>query len=276
MKYHRTVTISHEMTMKFILIHFYLFVIFLAFSEARLKSYGAKNARNGQFPFVVLISYKGHKHCGGSIIHERWILTAAHCLHENTSKPLITVGTSGNLGSGTTYRAKKLFFHPDFIVIPEDENDGLEFVDNDIGLILLASNITFTYKIQPVSLATLDDGSYENSIATIPGWGSAEYYEDMSKHLRYINVRVLTKKECQKVWTYADKHYCTSTQEQQGVCYGDSGSPMLVGNVQVGIACTADTFCESVKPDLFTKVASFITWIESIMSYYGDVLSEFN
>ncbi|XP_058797510.1 chymotrypsin-1-like [Phymastichus coffea] len=281
--------------MKFVLITYHLSLFLLTFSNAKHKSYGSKLARADQFPFVVSLSYNNREYCGASIIHERWILTAAHCLFKHDEEyGYLTDDTMVTTRSGITYKMKNLYKHPDFILIPEEENEvsniyiimvimgteneilykGMEYVVNDIGLIRLSHNISFNDKVQPVTLATMKDGSYENVTATLPGWGRTSYGDHSHKYLRYITVRVLAHAECRRAWTYADKHICTSTREKQGACYGDSGSPLVVGNIQIGVTSTADTYCEALKPDLYTKVASFVPWIKRIMSHYGDILPD--
>ena len=56
---------------------------------------GGSDAVAGQWPWQVSVFYKGRHWCGGSIIDNQWIVSAAHCFHEdkNTANYMITVGT---------------------------------------------------------------------------------------------------------------------------------------------------------------------------------------
>jgi hypothetical protein len=97
------------------------------------------------FPWAVSLQYKGVHDCGGVIVDQWNILTAAHCLDysNDLSNYKVRVGAHDRSSSGRLISIAQLIIHPNY-----DENRST----NDIGIIKLAEPITFTTEIQPICL----------------------------------------------------------------------------------------------------------------------------
>lgn len=129
---------------------------------------GGQTARHGQFPHMValrnLLTNSGHM-CGGCILNNRWILTAAHCtgvVFNRAEFIRIAVGAH-TLTDGTIYRADKIVNHPQY------NNPTLA---NDIALVRASRTITFIDGlVQPVRLPTRNLGDITEAI--LSGWGAA-------------------------------------------------------------------------------------------------------
>jgi len=112
-------------------------------SSARIVN--GLEARPHSFPWAVSLQYKGIHDCGGVIIDQWNILTAAHCLDyaNDLGNYLVRVGAHNRLASGQTKRIARLIIHPEY-----DEYRST----NDIGIIRLAEPIEFNQQIQPICL----------------------------------------------------------------------------------------------------------------------------
>lgn len=118
---------------------------------------GGEDAPLRKFTYQVSLQYKGGNFCGGSIISESWILTAAHCIY----KINITVVTGTIFkDTGDRYAIKNIIVHEGF---------SFETGANDIAVIQLENHIKFNVYTQPIRLSFNDPlpGIY----ATVTGWG---------------------------------------------------------------------------------------------------------
>lgn len=110
---------------------------------------GGQDAVRGQFPYSVSIrdyTSKSIHCCGGAIISDRHILTAAHCLQEKRSKAenlFVVVGALLREKDGTVMNVTNISIHRDF------DNETYK---NDIAIITTADQITFTDTVKPIAL----------------------------------------------------------------------------------------------------------------------------
>ncbi|KAF5287791.1 hypothetical protein FQA39_LY15727 [Lamprigera yunnana] len=216
---------------------------------------GGETAADGQFPYQVSIRYYDSHNCGGTIVNKNTILTAAHCL-DGYSVPGLTVivGTNHISEGGENHNVLTATIHPDY--------DSYT-TENDIGIIKLASDITFNDKVQSVPLET------ENNEDTIPcilsGWGSTSYPGSAPTYLQFVHLKTITNKACADAHIFSTvvaSHVCTLTKYGEGACHGDSGGPLVSENnhKQIGIVSWGRP-CAIDYPDVFTRVSYFNSWI---------------
>ncbi|XP_017770707.1 PREDICTED: chymotrypsin-1-like [Nicrophorus vespilloides] len=216
---------------------------------------GGLEAEDGQFPYQVSLQSKGKHTCGGSIITDKWILTAAHCVIGVSSSSLTVVtGTNKLDKAGASYPVAKVIHH-------EDYNSFL--LQHDIALIKVKEAIEFNEKVQPIALADqeLEDG--EDCV--LSGWGSTVFPGNSPNELRFVQLRVISKEQCQnaqKNKEIYESQICTLTQKGEGACHGDSGGPLVADGKLVGIVSWGKP-CAVGYPDVFTKVYSYLRWIKS-------------
>lgn len=120
---------------------------------------GGRESGKGFFPYYAMLSELKiiNLICGGSIISEWHILTAAHCVNEFETKPehiLVSFGFARLTDNKTVSRVDQITVHPGY---------DLKFYHNDIALMKLSSKIIFSKHIQPIALA-------QSNVATSGGW----------------------------------------------------------------------------------------------------------
>ncbi|KAK9747380.1 Trypsin [Popillia japonica] len=202
---------------------------------------GGSDAAPGQFPWQVSIrraSTDGHN-CGGSILNSKWILTAAHCVvNTSPSTWYIVAGTLTLSSGGNQHQIARIISHADY---------NSAQIKNDVAVLELEEKLEFSATVQPIELESEmvgELGSVSILLVLIPD------------NLQFIPLKTISLEACQSSWSslvQADE-ICTLTQQGEGVCNGDSGSPLVSGGKQIGIVSWGNP-CANGRPDVFTRVS---------------------
>uniref|UniRef100_T1GEG8 Peptidase S1 domain-containing protein n=1 Tax=Megaselia scalaris TaxID=36166 RepID=T1GEG8_MEGSC len=207
-------------------------------------------AQRGEAPFIVSLQYLSSHFCAGSVINERWVLTAAHCLIYNSFSVVAGLHVRSDK---TGVQTRKVANNKQYII---HEKYGGGVGPNDIGLIYLTEPLDLNALKAggaPVSAIKLPSGQYAAAgDGTLYGWG---------KNRAGSSPQTLHKLE-----TRGDNKY-------EGACNGDSGGPLVkytpFGVEQVGIVSWGYTPCHtSTYPSVYTSVASFKDWINTNIANY--------
>lgn len=162
-------------------------------------------------------------------------------------------------------RSRDAKVHPDY---------DRDTVANDIGLLRLPRELKLNKYVQTAKLPKRqDNNTYVGQLATIAGWGLMAH-EKPTDLLQYINVTIISNQQCEQEWNdelkgnrklMLDSFICINSTEGLP-CRGDSGGPLVLANntrTVVGIVSHGfDAQCQVRVPDIFTRVSSFLDWIE--------------
>lgn len=128
---------------------------------------GGQTARPNQFPFIVSLRGTNNQHfCGGGIISDRWILSAAHCTQDDFARPqnvIAVVGAHHRQNDGVPIRLDGIVNHPRY---------NARFMTNDICVLRTAAQIQFQQgRVQALQLPTGDYVDSQRQRVWIAGWG---------------------------------------------------------------------------------------------------------
>ncbi|KAL3201305.1 hypothetical protein MRX96_042975 [Rhipicephalus microplus] len=139
-----------------------------------LEWLGGQVAYDGEFPWLVSIQFVpsiGENKCGGTILNERWILTAAHCFYGYQKSNFVVRVAEYNLRTkeprtpAMTYTIDQLIMHPDYRKVKK--------YDNDIALVRLSRKISYNEYAQPACLPSLTLSDTNGINVTVVGWGAS-------------------------------------------------------------------------------------------------------
>lgn len=239
---------------------------------------GEKTSLN-QLPFFarLLLHRTGQNQffntCGGSIVNDRFILTAAHCVTSdkftngwNTGdlRVLVKNPTLDDVNISEFKKVSRIILHPDY-------NESDNFI-NDIALLELSYPITDN--VQSITLPQ-DFGDYSDvSVYQIFGLGQTSSQDtSLPTYLRWAELEPLPDSECANMVYefHSQETICANgfeDREYTSGCFGDSGGPLTYVDEegiyqQIGITSYGSQECEIEDfPSVFTEVLNYTSWIE--------------
>ncbi|XP_039991608.1 tryptase [Xiphias gladius] len=239
---------------------------------------GGESAKAGLWPWQVSLNFSFYGHiCGGTLISDQWVLTAAHCIITQSVSPW-TLHFGRETQSGPNVHevnrtVSQIIVHPDY---------NNTYLNNDIALMKLRSPVAFTDYIRPVCLASSASQFYNSTPCWATGWGRLGKDEPMEafETLQEVQIPVIGHKQCscsyntQTIANISDNMICAG-QENKGACQGDSGGPLqckqgsvwiLAGVTSFGVPCALAGY-----PEVYARVSQFQTWIKDQVA--GDNVS---
>ncbi|XP_020711972.2 transmembrane protease serine 9-like [Athalia rosae] len=224
------------------------------------KIVGGTATTINNYPYLVSIIYNKEHVCGGSLISNQWILTAAHCI-DGLKTSLF------NVRVGSTYRTKggTLVTAISSIVTHELYDD--DSYDYDVGLIRLASALTLSNAVKTVILPSSTYTVADRTSCAIAGWGKTSYGGAMSQFLLALTVPIVSQKVCYDTFihrnTVTARMICAGyTTGAKDTCQGDSGGPLVCNKVQVGIVSWGAGCAAVGYPGVYSRVSALRDWIK--------------
>ncbi|MDW7694415.1 trypsin-like serine protease [Flammeovirgaceae bacterium SG7u.111] len=214
--------------------------------------------------------------CGGTIIDEHWILTAAHCVADYQDNP---TGLWVVAGESSLYKdAGQRMEVADIIIHPEYINEA--HISNDIALIRLAKPLDLTgNKAQRIELATMADQQAglldAGKEVLVSGWGNqSSTTQDFADSLQAVTLPIVSNELANSADSYdglIDHGMMAAGNYDHGgkdACQGDSGGPLAVRNaddsgwILGGVTSWGYGCGEAHLPGIYTRVPVYEQWIK--------------
>jgi len=230
---------------------------------------GGVTTEVNEYPWQVSLVSRGSSSvfCGGSLINDRWVLTAAHCTQSGVSQVLLGNHLQSSTDTGERrVNVRRVVDHPNY---------NSRTLDNDFSLLELSTpqNLeSVDPQIRPICLPSASNPSqYENVMAVVSGWGTTSSGGSQPNALREANVKTMSNAQCNNNYSGSilSSMICASSPGRDS-CQGDSGGP-LVRNVggyfnQIGVVSWGSGCANPQFPGVYSRVTNAINWITSTSS----------
>ncbi|KAL2101902.1 hypothetical protein ACEWY4_003663 [Coilia grayii] len=229
---------------------------------------GGEDAQPGSWPWQVSIHHSGHHVCGGSLINNEWVISAAHCfLSPCVAHLTVYLGRHHQEGSNPKEVLRKVAAvvrHPDYDFITSN---------NDVALIRLNYPVRFTSFIKPVCLAASTSVFITGTESWVTGWGHVQEGVPLPspQTLQEVEVLVVGNKQCSCSYgdgSITDNMICACVPlGGKDSCQGDSGGPLVSKQDSVwvlsGIVSFGEGCARPAYPGVYTRVSQYQNWITS-------------
>ncbi|QTA88531.1 serine protease [Desulfonema magnum] len=246
-----------------------------AATKKSVRIVGGHDAEPGDWPWMTALiegdessNYDGH-FCGGSLIHPRWVVTAAHCVRDEwlgidiAPEDIDVVLGVHDLKNDTGQRIKvrRIISHPSY----DDE-----LCDSDIALLELEEEAS-----QEVLPLVPKDSVIEGKEAVAMGWGDTDVNSFKSPEtLQQVSLPIISNEICSQAYAaddITDNMVCAGYAEGgKDSCFGDSGGPLIVrdGNTWslAGIVSWGEGCAEPGYYGVYTRVSQFLDFIHEYVS----------
>ncbi|XP_037357843.1 mast cell protease 3-like [Talpa occidentalis] len=223
---------------------------------------GGHEARPHSRPYMAFLQISDQKSeswCGGFLIREDFVLTAAHCKGRSMT---VTLGAHDITMQERTQQVipvKRAIPHPDY---------NANTIANDIMLLQLQRKATLNTNVKTIRLPRKNKSVKPGKVCTVAGWGRLGVTAQRAHKLQEVDLAVQKDSVCLHV--FKDNLYDSTTQICAGEpgttkasFKGDSGGPLVCNKVAQGIVSYGPQ--DGTPPRFFTRISSFVPWVEETM-----------
>ncbi|CAJ1060272.1 granzyme B-like [Xyrichtys novacula] len=245
----------------------FVFCVLTSFGGKALGSeiINGKKTQKRSMKYMASVQNNLQHICGGFLISEEFVLTAAHCAERNPSRVVLGTQNLKKINDTMKYEVKKMCKHPSYVNVASG---------NDIMLLKLSKKARLgKRKISPIKLPNKKMNLKDNKKCLVAGWGFTKTGGQMVDDLRVVEVPIINLEKCQKLWQKLPGHViCAGGYgTKNGFCQGDSGGPLVCDKKAVGVVSYNRGYhCDYPDiPNIYTDIFTYLPWVKKILKKKG-------
>ncbi|KAM5237888.1 complement factor D [Ctenodactylus gundi] len=232
-------------------------------AQPRGRILGGREAEAHARPYMASVQMNGKHLCGGVLVAEQWVLSAAHCLDDADGTVQVLLGghsLSQPEPSKRRYNVSRAVPHPD---------SSPDTIDHDLVLLQLAEKAEQGPAVRPAPLQRQDSDVTPGTLCDVAGWGVVSHAGRRPDLLQHVSLRVLDRATC-NLRAHHDgavtaRMMCAESNRRDS-CKGDSGGPLTCKGVVEGVVTSGSRVCGNrKKPGIYTRVASYVAWMDGVL-----------
>ncbi|XP_030069532.1 ovochymase-1 [Microcaecilia unicolor] len=231
--------------------------------QAKPRVVGGVPAPHGSWPWIVSLQSNNQHYCGGTLISNTYIVTAAHCRFSArrdkvvVGKPDLAATVLGN----TPLTVKSVYVYESPRTVPPT---------NDIMLLELKAPLVLTGNVSTICLPEKHEQISSNVKCVSAGWGTINPVSDEYPfYLQQAKIPLLSNSDCRDYWgtDIKDDNFCAGAAGSSS-CMGDSGGPLVCkinGTYKlIGIVSWGSSVCDAHAPAVYVNVSVYRDWLSLV------------
>ncbi|XP_061458222.1 complement factor D-like isoform X2 [Rhineura floridana] len=216
-------------------------------------------------PYMASLQINRKHICGGFLIAEQWVLSAAHCLEDAGNETFqVLLGTrslSGFEPNKRLFGVRRLVPHP---------GSSRYTNHDDLLLVQLEERAFLNSDVQILAFQREDRDLPEGTRCEVAGWGIISNTGKRPENLHHVELGVIGRPKCNERIHHdgevTEKMMCAESRKKDS-CKGDSGGPLVCNDIAEAIVTTGSRICGNwKKPGIYTRTAPYTEWISSVLA----------